>query len=147
MNQIVFGLAVLITGSMVGVEFAVAAFANPVFARLPDEAFRTARGEAGRVLGKVMPFWYGAALVLLVAATVVAHAAGSRGWLCGIAAALMAAVVLLTVTMLVPINNRIAAWPATGELSRELAARWDRLHWLRVAVLVVLFGLLVIAAT
>lgn len=52
-----------------------------------------------------------------------------------------------TVTMLVPINNRIAKWPATGELSRELAARWDRLHRLRVAVLVLLFAVLAVAVT
>ncbi len=59
----------------------------------------------------------------------------------------MAAVVLLTVTLLVPINNRIAARLASGELSRELAARWDRLHWLRVATLGVLFVMLTIAVT
>lgn len=70
-----------------------------------------------------------------------------RSGLCGIAAGLMAAVVLLTVTMLVPINNRIAQWPATGELSRELAARWDRLHRLRVAVLALLFVVLTVAVT
>jgi hypothetical protein len=52
-----------------------------------------------------------------------------------------------TVTMLVPINNRIAKWPATGELSRDLAARWDRLHRLRVAVLVLLFAVLAVAVT
>jgi Domain of unknown function (DUF1772) len=49
--------------------------------------------------------------------------------------------------MLVPINNRIAAWPAAGELSRELANRWDRLHWVRVAILAVLFVVLAVAAT
>jgi hypothetical protein len=59
----------------------------------------------------------------------------------------MAAVVLLTVTMLVPINNRIARWPASGEISRGLAVRWDRLHWLRVGVLVVLFVVLAVAVT
>jgi hypothetical protein len=52
-----------------------------------------------------------------------------------------------TVTMLVPINNRIAKWPASGELSREFAARWDRLHRLRVAVLVLLFAVLAVAIT
>jgi Domain of unknown function (DUF1772) len=65
----------------------------------------------------------------------------------GIAAGLTATVVLLTVTMLVPINNRIAAWPAAGELSRGLANRWDRLHWVRVAILAVLFVVLAVAAT
>jgi Domain of unknown function (DUF1772) len=142
MNQIIYSLAIVITGLMVGAELAVAAFANPVFARLPDDAFRAARSDASRVLGKVMPFWYSATLLVLVVATV-----ATRSWLCGVAAALMAAVVLLTLTTLVPINNRIAAWPATGEPSRELAGRWDGLHWLRVAVLAVLFGILTTAAT
>ncbi|HEV7582557.1 MAG TPA: DUF1772 domain-containing protein [Mycobacterium sp.] len=146
MNDVLNAVAVVITGPMVGVELSVAAFFNPLFARLPDDAFRAARGRASRVLGAVMPFWYmGTLLVLAVSA---ARAWGqTSGWLCGIAAALMAAVVLLTVTMLVPINNRIAKWPVTGELSRELAARWDRLHWLRVVVLLGLFGLLAIAVT
>jgi hypothetical protein len=142
MKQMIDTLAVVVTGPMVGVEFAVAAFANPLFARLPDDAFRAARGHASRVLGRVMPFWYFAALLALVVA-----GGATRNWLCAVAAALMAAVVLLTLTLMVPINNRIAAWPATGELSRELAARWDRLHWLRVSVLVALFALLATAAT
>lgn len=145
MTHIIETLAIVITGLMVGVEFAVAAFANPVFARLPDDAFRAARGDGSRVLGKVMPFWYVGTLLVLAAAALVGEGGGR--WLCGVAAALMAAVVLLTVTMLVPINNRIARWPATGEVSRGLAARWDRLHWLRVGVLVVLFVVLAIAVT
>ncbi|WAJ46079.1 DUF1772 domain-containing protein [Mycobacterium sp. Aquia_216] len=139
-------LAVVVTGPMVGVELSVAAFFNPLFARLPDDAFRAARGRASRVLGAVMPFWYVGTLVVL-AVTAVRGWGGTTGWLCGIAAGLMAAVVLLTVTMLVPINNRIAKWPVTGEMSRELAARWDRLHWLRVVVLLVLFALLTVAVT
>lgn len=144
MKGVIEALAVVITGPMVGVEFAVAAFTNPVLARLPDEAFRAGRSDAARVLGKAMPFWYLATLAALAVAAVVAGG-GVSGWLCGIAAGLMAAVVVLTVTMMVPINNRIGAWSATGELSRALAARWDRLHWLRVAILAVLFVLLTIA--
>ncbi|OIN82070.1 DUF1772 domain-containing protein [Mycobacterium malmoense] len=146
MDRMIDGLAIVITGSMVGVEFAVVAFANPVLARLPDDSFRAARGDAGRLLGKVMPFWYAAALLLLVAATIAASGA-ARCWLLGIAAGLMAGVMLLSVTVLVPINNRIAAWPAGGEPSRRLAARWDRLHWLRVGILAVLFAILTVAAT
>jgi quinol-cytochrome oxidoreductase complex cytochrome b subunit len=133
-------VAVLITGCMVGVEFAVVAFAHPVFAGLPDDAFRAARSEGSRLLGRVMPFWYVGTLVALIAAAVVTHSG-----LAGIAIGLMAAVVLLTLAVLVPINNRIAAWSATGELSRELAGRWDRLHWLRVAILAAIFVLLTAA--
>ncbi len=145
MNHILDALATVIAGPLVGVEFAVAAFANPRFARLPDDSFRVARGEASRVLGRVMPFWYIATQVLLVAAAIGAN--GVRSWLAGTAAVLMAAIVLLTVTVLVPINNRIAAWSAGGEPSRDLAARWDRLHWVRVAALLVVFVLLTVAIT
>jgi hypothetical protein len=141
MEEVMEMLALVITGPMVGVEIAVATFTNPIIARLPDDAFRDARSEGSRVLGKVMPFWYIATLVVLIAAAVVSHSV-----LIAVAAGLMAAVVLLTVTMLVPINNRIGAWTQSDGPSRDLAGRWDRLHWLRVAVLVALFVVLVIAA-
>lgn len=146
MIHVLDSLAVVITGLMVGVELAVAAFFNPLVARLPDDAFRAARGGNGRVLGTVMPFWYAATLVL-VGLSAVYGWGGPRGWLCAVAAGLMAAVVLATVTLLVPLNNRIAKWPTTGEVSRELAARWDRRHQLRVVALLAVFVLLAIAVT
>src|ERR1700761_5856936 len=116
MKATIDALAVVITGLMVGVEFAIAAFAHPSLAGLPDDAFRAARGHTSRVLGKVMMLWYSATLLVLLAAW-----GANRSWLCGVAAGLMVAAILLTVTTLVPINNRIAAWPVTGEVSRELA--------------------------
>ena len=70
--------------------------------------------------------------------------ADSQRWLIGVGAGLMAAVVMLSVMVLVPINNKIAAWRSTDDVSRALAARWDRLHWLRVAMLVVILVLLAI---
>ncbi|MFZ1179601.1 MAG: DUF1772 domain-containing protein, partial [Mycobacterium sp.] len=87
MNQMIDALAIVITGSMVGVEFALAAFANPLLARLPDDSFRAARGLASRVLGKVMPFWYFATLLLLTLAA--AGTGGGARTLSGIAAGLM----------------------------------------------------------
>ncbi|SRX92082.1 hypothetical protein MSP7336_00303 [Mycobacterium shimoidei] len=139
MKELIEILAVLVTGSLVGVEFGVAAFSHPLLARLPDDAFRAARSESSRVLGKAMPFWYIASLALLVAAAVIA-----RSPLVGAAVVVMAAAILLTVTVLVPINNRVAAWSAGGEVSYELAGRWDQLHWLRVASLAALFVLLTV---
>jgi hypothetical protein len=47
--------------------------------------------------------------------------------------------VLLSVTVLVPINNRTAAWRSTDDVDRDLAGRWDRLHWVRVGLLVAMF--------
>lgn len=146
MNDSIDALAVVITGLMVGVELAVAVFFNPLIARLPDDGFRAARGGAARALGTTMPFWY-AVVLLLVASLAIQERGEQRDWLCGIAAGLMAAVILLTVTMLVPINNRIAKWPSTGELSRELAVRWDRRHRARVILLLVVFVLLALAVT
>lgn len=141
MEDIVKIVALVITGPMVGVEFGVAAFTHPIFSRLPDDPYRQARSDSSRLLGRVMPFWYVATLVMLIVAAVVAP---SKGLLTA-AAVLMAFAVLLSVTMLVPINNRIGAWSDAADVSRDLARRWDRLHWLRVALLVVLFVVLAIA--
>ena len=132
-------LAMVIVGPLVGSELAIAAFVHPLAGRLGDDAFRTVRVDGARLLGKVMPFWYFASFVPLVAAAVVAHS-----WLLGGAAALMVAVIVVTVAVMVPINNRIAAWPA-HDVDRELAARWDRLHWLRVAALAALWALVAAA--
>lgn len=141
MKQIVEILALVVVGALVGSEFAVAAFFRPVVGRLPDDAFWAARGDGAGLLGKVMPFWYLTALALLVGAAAVA---GPQRWLIGAGVGLMVVVALLSVLVLVPINNKIAAWRSADEVSRVLAARWDRLHWLRVAMLAVIFVLLVV---
>ncbi len=141
MEDIVLLVALVITGPMVGVEIGVVAFTNPIFDRLPDDAYRQARSDGSRLLGRVMPFWYIATLMMLGAAAVVT----SGDWAITTSAVLMGLVVLLTVTMLVPINNRVGAWSQTADVDRDLARRWDRLHWLRVALLVVLFVLLAVA--
>ncbi|MGV0792907.1 anthrone oxygenase family protein [Mycolicibacterium sp. XJ1819] len=141
MRQTLETIALLVTGPMVGVEIAVAVFANPVLDKLPDDGFWQARRDSGRLLGKVMPFWYIATLVALVAAAVVTW----QDWLVTTAAAVMALVVLMTVTLMVPVNNRIGRWAEAGDVDRDLARHWDRLHWRRVALLIVVFALLVIS--
>lgn len=137
MEHVIAIVALVLTGPLVGVEFGVAAFTNPLVSRLRDDAYRTVRSGGSRLLGALMPFWYIGTLVVLIAAAVL-----SRDVLAVAAAALMAAALLLTVTVLVPINNRIGAWKSDDDVSRELASRWDRFHWLRVAMLAVLFVLL-----
>ncbi|MEB3070088.1 anthrone oxygenase family protein [[Mycobacterium] vasticus] len=141
MTEVLEILAIVLVGTLVGSEFAVAAFVRPILERLPDDAFWAARGDGAGRLGKVMPFWYLASFALLAAVGVVTD---SQRWLVGVAAALMVAVVLLSVVVLVPINNKIAAWHSVDDVSRELAARWDRLHWVRVALLAAAFVLLLV---
>jgi len=146
MEHIAQILTVIVVGTLVGVEFGVAAFTHPILERLPDDAYRQARATGSRILGTVMPFWYAAAAALLVADAVLAPAPGAIA-----AVVLMAVVMVLTLTTLVPINNRVAAWAGAGldeaPTSRELAHRWDRLHWVRVAVLFAVFVLVAVAST
>lgn len=140
MEHIAQLLTVIVVGTLVGVEFGVAAFMNPILERLPDDAYRQARATGSRLLGTVMPFWYIATAALLVGDAVL-----GRAPLAIAAVVVMGAVMVLTLTTLVPINNRVAAWAGAGPdeapTNRALAHRWDRLHWLRVALLLVAFVL------
>ena len=145
-NEIVQILAVIITGPLLGVEFGVAAFTNPILQRLPDTAYLQARGTGAKTLGTAMPFWYLASTALLIAATVF-----RPGPLLITAVVMMVLVMLLSVSVLVPINNRVAAGVGGDyagedpEQLHELARRWDRLHWVRVGLLAAAFVLLVLA--
>jgi hypothetical protein len=139
-----------VVGTMVGVEFAVAVFVNPIFLRLPAGAALEARADGGRVLGRVMPFWYVGSLVLiagLAAATWGRPGAGAGAAVA--AAALLAVSVVMSVALLVPINNRSVTWTADDHPDdyREQQQRWDRLHYARVAIIVAGFVLTVAAAT
>lgn len=134
MERVIAIVALVLTGPLVGVELGVAAFTNPIFAKLPEDAFRQARSGGSRLLGCVMPFWYIGTLVVLIAGAALSHDV-----LAVTAVALMGAAMLLTVTVLVPINNRIGAWRSDSDVNRDLASRWDRLHWVRVGILIAMF--------
>jgi Domain of unknown function (DUF1772) len=135
-------------GTMVGVEFAVAVFVNPIMLRLPAGPSLEARAEGARVLGRVMPFWYVGSLAL-TAGLAAATWGGAAGAAATAAAALLAVTVVMSVAWLVPINNRSATWTATDHPDdwREQQQRWDRLHYARVAILVAGFVLTLVAAT
>jgi hypothetical protein len=137
-----------VVGTMVGVEFAVAVFVNPILLRLPAGPSLEARADGARVLGRVMPFWYVGSLILtagLAAATWGRPVAGAAIT----AAALLAVSVVMSVALLVPIANRSARWTADDHPGdwREQQQRWDRLHYARVAIIVAAFVLTLVAAT
>jgi hypothetical protein len=134
MERVIAIVALVLTGPLVGVELGVAAFTNPLVSKLPDDAYRLFRSGGSRLLGALMPFWYLGTFVILIAGAVL-----SRDVPAIVAVALMAAAVLLTVTVLVPINNRIGAWRSADDVNRNLAGRWDRLHSVRVGLLVAMF--------
>src|ERR1700754_3992730 len=105
MEHVIAIVAVVLTGPLVGVELGVAAFTNPLVAKLPDDSYRVVRSGGSRLLGARMPFWYVGSLVALIA-----EAGGSRNTPAIVAGALMCAAMVLTLTILVPINNRIGRW-------------------------------------
>jgi len=135
-------------GVMVGVEFAVAVFVNPIQRRLPVGSWIEATAASGRVLGRVMPFWYIGSL-LLTAGLAAAKWGGPAGAAAVAAAGLLAVSVVMSVTLLVPINNRIITWTADNHPAdwREQQQRWDRWHYARVAILVAGFVLMLVAGT
>ncbi|HEY2472081.1 MAG TPA: DUF1772 domain-containing protein [Terracidiphilus sp.] len=123
-------------GLLVGTEFAVSAFINPILRKLGTrEELRAIRLFAGR-LGFVMPFWYGGSLVLLIAEMAIRRG-DTGGALLIASSAIWAAVIILTLLFLVPINNRLAQLDPETASESELRehGHWDGMHRWRVAAL------------
>jgi uncharacterized membrane protein len=135
----------IVTGMMVGNEFAIAAFVHPQLQQLDDLAHARAARVLARSLGKFMPLWYGISLLLIVGAAYEHRPLESGpGLLITLAAVLWAATIVFTISKLVPINNRIAKMDAERPHQTWLddRAHWDRLHRIRVALLTVSLVLL-----
>lgn len=129
-------LSIVSIGLMVGTEFAVSAFINPVLAKLEPGAEAQATSLFAKKLGRVMPFWYVLNLVLLVMEGVIHRHDSGSGWLTA-APIVWTAVIVFTLLILVPINNRIAAMDtqAYSEQLRREHTKWDVLHRWRVVAL------------
>jgi hypothetical protein len=138
-----------VAATMAGNEFCVAAFIHPQIRKLNDNTHAQIAAPVANALGKAMPLWYGLALVLILGAAFEHRPISSGpGLLVVSAGVLWAITIVFTVTMLVPINNRIARMNPEQPYPTWLQdrCRWDRLHRVRVelliiAVLVLLTGL------
>ena len=123
-------------GLLIGTEFAVAVFINPILRKLGAREQLQAIQLFGAKLGAAMPFWYSVSLLLLIAELVFRR--GEHGAILLIAAsAIWAAVILQSILFLVPINNRLVRTDpgAPVEPALKQAVRWDAMHRLRVAAL------------
>jgi uncharacterized membrane protein len=129
-------LTAVCIGLLIGTEFAVAVFINPILRKLgAREELRAIRLFAAK-LGAAMPVWYCISLLLLIAEAVSRH--HESGYLLLIAASsIWAAVIVLTILFLVPINNRLARVDedAAPESALKEHGRWDAMHRWRVASL------------
>ncbi|GAB3397947.1 DUF1772 domain-containing protein [Humibacter soli] len=148
MEALLAVVAATVVGVMVGVEFAVAFVLNPILGSLAFGPSLEARAYGGRMMGRVMPFWYFGSLILVVALAVVAWGTPTASAAL-VAAILLALSVVLSIAVLVPINNRSKTWSADEHPDdwREQQQRWDRLHYLRVAIIIAAFVLVVVAVT
>lgn len=148
MESVLAVVTATVVGLMVGVEFAVAFVMNPILLRLPAGASLTARADGGRMLGRAMPFWYIGSLILTAALAAATWSTPTSATAL-VAAVLLVISVILSVALLVPINNRSATWTAESHPDdwREQQQRWDRLHYARVAIIVAAFTLVAVAAT
>lgn len=136
----------VVVGLMVGVEFSVAFVINPILNALPDDSSQRGRSHGGRMLGAVMPVWYIGSLVL-VAVWAIAGWHHDGAGLVVTAGALLILSVVMSLLLLVPINNRGKTWTPENrpEDWKEQTNRWDRFHYVRVAVIIAAFALLVAA--
>ncbi|MEU8433852.1 DUF1772 domain-containing protein [Streptomyces sp. NPDC029216] len=141
-------ITTVVVGLMVGVEFSVAFVINPIFNALPEDSGQLGRAHGGRMLGAVMPVWYVTSLVLVaVWAGVTWHHHGTG--LVVTAGALLLLSVIMSVLLLVPINNQGKTWTPDNRPAdwKQQMNRWDRYHYVRVAVIIAAFTLLVAALT
>ena len=126
-------ITILCIGLMVGTELTVSLFINPIIWQLDEPAQAKAFSLFGRYLGKAMPIWYILSLVLLIAeAYLRRHQPAVTPLLTAII--IWIAVILYTVTTLVPINNRIVALSTRWRSEHK---RWDTLHRWRILLLTI----------
>ncbi|MFJ8920085.1 anthrone oxygenase family protein [Streptomyces sp. NPDC102415] len=133
-------------GLMVGVEFSVIFIMNRILDALPEDSGQFGHAHGGRMLGALMPFWYmGSVALSAIWAVAGWHHQGTG--LVVTAAGLLVLSVVMSILLLVPINNRNKTWTPENRPAdwREQLDRWNRYHYLRLAVILAAFTLLVAA--
>lgn len=134
-TEILEALAVVTAGMMTGNELCVGIF--EALLRRMDEREQFNLGQKSAALfGKLMPGWYAATFLLSAAVAYRLRGSGTAA-LAGSAALLFLLSIVFTVTLLVPINSRIAKWTWDTRPEGWMQARrtWDTRHHARVVLL------------
>ena len=136
----------VVVGLMVGVEFSVTFVINPILNGLPDDSAQRGRAHGGRMLGALMPFWYIGSLVLSAVWAIAGWHHHGTG-LVVTAGGLLIVSVVMSILLLVPINNRGKTWTPENRPAdwKQQMNRWDRYHYVRVAIIIAAFALLAAA--
>jgi uncharacterized membrane protein len=146
--QILFLILILSTAMLLGNEFSIAVFIHPGLARADHERYIPAIQVFAALLGKVMPFWMGATLLLhLVILALTWHWPAASTVTLAAATLLWLVIIIFSVVGPVPINNRVKAWNPDRLPPdwREQRQRWDHLNAIRVVLIALAFLALVIS--
>jgi hypothetical protein len=142
-------ITIAVAGLMVGNELSVAVFLHPSLRRLPDNMHARVRRDFARLFGRIMPFWYVAVALLSIVLAWIGPSFGSTsGRLLLAAVILWLVTIVYTVILPAPLNSKFAAWPLESMPVdwKAQGRRWDRLHAVRMFMLVAAFLCLVAGA-
>jgi Domain of unknown function (DUF1772) len=131
-------ITIALVGLMVGNELAISAFVNPAVWQLENGPQAQGLSLLARSLGRAMPVWYGLCFALLALESYLhRHQAALVPLLA--ATLIWAGVIVFTIGMLVPINNRIASLNAAVLAPgwKQDHKKWDSLHRIRILLLAV----------
>jgi Domain of unknown function (DUF1772) len=133
---------ILCAAFMTGNEIAVSLFVNPVVWQLDEPSQAKALRLFAALLGKAMPIWYAASLVLMVIEACLRRQQPAFPWIVA-AASLWIAIIAYTLLVLLPINNRIAALETSALPAGWLQQhrKWDRHHRVRILLLILAVAL------
>lgn len=139
-------ITITLAGLMVGNELAVSAFFNPAVWKLESTPQAQGLSILAGSLGRVMPVWYVVCLILL-GLELLLHRDDTALLPLLTATVIWVGVIVFTIGVLVPINNRIAslntAAPTPGW--KQEHKKWDSLHRIRILLLLVALVALVYA--
>lgn len=136
-----------LTGLLAGNELGTLMGFHPAIRALPLRSqIESERALTGR-LGKIMPFYTFGSLV--AAGSAAADRRGQRGFgLAVLATGATAGMVVITVAAELPLNKRTVEYPLDGDAQEwsAIRRRWERFHQARVALDILAFGCLAVAA-
>ena len=129
-------ITITAAGLMVGSELAVSAFVNPAVWELENVPQAQGLSLLARSLGRVMPVWYGVCLALLALESFLHRHQPALAPLLT-ATLIWTGVIIFTIGMLVPINNRVASLNSAALAPgwKRDHKKWDSLHRVRILLL------------
>jgi hypothetical protein len=148
MNAALEMLSLVLIGWIAGAETGSWCCVQPVVGHLPYEQQVAMEKGMLRTFGRIMPVLMPLSAILAVLLVVASRSGDSTVLLLRVIAAIcIAAAIVTTLTVNVPINTRTAAWPVTADSAewKHLRTRWHFFQSVRAALFTAAFVMLAAA--